>query len=111
MISYKDFSKLDIRIGKVLSCESVPNSENLLKLSVDVGEEEPRTILSGIKKWYNSEDLVNEYITVLLNLQPRKIFGITSNGMLLAADVNESAILLKPEKRMEAELIPGTRIE
>lgn len=111
MISYKDFQKLDIRLGKVLSCEAVPKSDNLLKLSVDVGEPKPRIILSGIKQWYSPESLIDQYITVLTNLQPRKIFGIESNGMLLAADVDNTAILLKPDTLNGKELIPGTRIE
>ena len=111
MISYSDFQKLDIRIGKVLTCEPVPKSDKLLKLSVDVGESEPRIIVSGIKEWYSPEDLINEYITVLLNLEPRKIFGVNSHGMLLAADHEEKAFLLKPEIKENETLSVGTRIE
>ena len=111
MISYKEFQKLDIRIGKVIECEEVPNSDNLYKLSVDVGEETPRIILSGIRKWYDPVDLEGELITVLLNLKPRKIFGIKSNGMLLAADVNETAVLIKPEKKENQPIVSGSRIE
>jgi len=111
MISYNDFTKLDIRIGKVLSCEPVPKSDKLLKLSVDVGEKEPRTIVSGIKEWYSPEDLISEYITVLLNLEPRKIFGIKSHGMLLAADQDNRAFLLKPERKSDETLKIGAKIE
>ncbi len=111
MISYKEFSKLNIRIGKIVSCEMVPKSEKLLKLSIDVGEESPRTVVSGIKEWYSPSDLINEFVIVLLNLEPRKIFGIKSEGMILAADINNSAILLKPDPQKTQKLVPGTRIE
>ena len=103
--------KLDIRIGKVLACEPVPKSDKLLKLLVNVGEKEPRTIVSGIKEWYSPDNLINEYITVLLNLEPRKIFGIKSHGMLLAADQDNRAFLLKPALKNDEKLTIGTRIE
>ncbi len=109
-IAYDDFAKMDIRVGKVLDCEEVPKSRNLLKLSVDIGENQPRTIVSGIKNWYKSEDLMNKSIIVLVNLKPRKMMGIESQGMLLAADVDETAVLLKVDDKFLEKMKPGLSI-
>ncbi|MHA1602990.1 MAG: methionine--tRNA ligase subunit beta [Promethearchaeota archaeon] len=111
MISYDDFAKMDLRVGKVLSCEEIPKSRSLYKLMVDVGEEQPRTILSGIKNWYSVEDLVDKFIIVLLNLKPRKMMGIESQGMLLAADVDDAAVLLKTDDTFKEKLKPGQKIQ
>ncbi|XEO78104.1 hypothetical protein WKT22_03143 [Candidatus Lokiarchaeum ossiferum] len=110
LISYDDFAKMDIRIGKVLECEEVPKSRSLLKLSVDVGEENPRTIVSGIKNWYKPEEMVNKFILVLINLKSRKMMGIESQGMLLAADVDETAVLLKVDDKFQGKMKPGIPI-
>lgn len=107
-IEYDDFAKLDLRVGKVISVEAVPKSRNLLKLLVDTGEENPRQILSGISNWYTPEDLQDKFIIVCVNLKPRKMMGIESQGMLLAADVDETAILLKPDEKMQDKIKPGS---
>ncbi|MHA1620122.1 MAG: hypothetical protein ACTSVZ_12665, partial [Promethearchaeota archaeon] len=75
-IEYDDFAKVDLRVGKIVTAEKVPKSRALLKLMVDVGEELPRQILSGISAWYTPEELVDTYIIVCLNLKPRKMMGI-----------------------------------
>jgi methionyl-tRNA synthetase len=111
MVNYEDFTKLDIRIGKVLTCEDIPKTQNLLKISVDIGEKSPRTIISGIKDWYRSEDLIGKFILVLTNLKPRTLFGVKSDGMLLAADANDTAILLKTDEKFLLKLQPGQKIE
>jgi len=103
MITIDDFAKIDIRTGKVLTAEAVPKSAKLLKLSVDLGGE-VRQIVSGIAQFYQPEDLVGKEVVVLANLKPAKIFGIESNGMILAAGDNAS--LLTPLKTVE----PGTKI-
>jgi methionine--tRNA ligase beta chain len=108
MIDYETFSKLDIRIGTVLEAEEVPKSRNLIKIRVDVGEEEPRQILSGIKNWYTAAEMVGKKIVVLTNLKPRKIMGIMSHGMLLAADVDDAAVLLKVDEKFTEKIKPGT---
>ncbi len=94
-ISYDDFAKLDLRLGKVLSCEEVKRSKKLLKLTVKIGSEE-RTILSGIKAWYTPDDLVGKTVVVVANLAPIKMCNIESHGMILCAsdkdDINLSAI-------------------
>ena len=83
-ITYDDFDKLDLRVGKVLEAEKVPKADKLLKLIVDLGFEK-RAILSGIAEYYQPEELVGKLVTVVANLAPRKIRGIESQGMLLMA--------------------------
>jgi methionyl-tRNA synthetase len=85
IISYDDFQKLDIRIGQILSVEEVPETDKLLKLTVDLGEEVPRTIVSGIREHIaDVQGLVGKKTTFVANLEPRTIRGIESNGMLFA---------------------------
>ena len=92
-ITYDEFSKLDIRIGKVLKAERIEGSKKLLRLEVDIGGE-VRQIVAGIAERYRPEDLIGRKVVVLANIQPRKIFGVESQGMLLAADVNGKPYLL-----------------
>lgn len=105
LISIDDFGKLDLRVGKVISSERVPKSKKLLKNQVDLGEGQPRQILSGIAEQYTPEEMVGKTVIVIANLKPAKIMGIESNGMILAADSN-GATLLTVEKPSE----PGTKI-
>ena len=86
-IAYDDFAKVDIRVGRVLTCEPVPGADKLLKLSVDVGEPQPRTIASGIARFYKPEALVGRSLLVVVNLAPRefKKLSVTSFGMILAS--------------------------
>ncbi len=105
-ISLEDFKKLDIRVGRVLKAEKVQKSKKLLKLEVDVGNE-VRQIVAGIAENYEPEELVGKNVVVLVNIKPTRIMGLESRGMLLAADVDGKAVLLKPEKDVEA----GTKIK
>lgn len=84
-ITYDDFAKLDIRIGTVLAAEKLPKSNKLLKLKIDTGIDQ-RTILSGISQYFEPEDLIGQQVTVLVNLAPRKMMGIDSEGMVLMAE-------------------------
>jgi len=102
-IPFEEFSRLDIRIGKVLSAERVPKSAKLLKLQVDIGSE-TRQIVAGMAQFTGPEEITGKLVVVVTNLQPAKIFGIESNGMILAA--GDEAALLIPEKIMR----PGTKI-
>ncbi len=86
-ITIDDFQKLDLRIAKVVHCERVPKSEKLLKLQVEVGTEK-RQILAGIAQYYTLEDLIGKSVVVVFNLQPAKLMGHESQGMLLAASDN-----------------------
>ncbi|MBN1297913.1 methionine--tRNA ligase subunit beta [bacterium] len=88
-ISYDDFKKLDVRIGTVLSAEPVEGADRLICLRVDIGEPEPRQIVAGLREYYAPGEMVGRQIVVLTNLQPRKMRGIISNGMLLAASTED----------------------
>ncbi len=103
-ISFDEFAKLELRIGKIMSVESVPDSEKLLKLEVNFGEEN-RQVISGIAKFYSSDDLIGKEFVFITNLEPRKIMGLESQAMILAAEANEP-ILLTPIK----EASPGAKI-
>ena len=105
MINFEEFQKIDLKIGKILEAEKVENSEKLLRLKVDLGEEQ-RQIIAGIGKVYQPQDLINQEIVVVVNLEPKTLMGFKSQGMLLAADNNGEPILIKPEK----EVLPGTKI-
>ena len=97
-ITYDDFAKLDIRIGTVLAAEKLPKSKKLLKLTIDTGIDQ-RTILSGISQHFEPEDLIGQQVTVLVNLAPRKMMGIESEGMvLMAEDATGDLRLVVPQK-------------
>jgi len=89
IITYDDFQKLDLRVAKVLAAENIKKSDKLLKLRVDIGEE--RTLVAGIARAYKPEDLVGKTIIIVANLQPTKLMGVESQGMLLAADGADGA--------------------
>jgi methionyl-tRNA synthetase len=91
-ISYDDFEKIDLRVGKVLAAEAVPKSSKLLKLKIDIGEE--RTIVAGMAKDYNPEEIVGKSIVCIVNLKPTKLMGVESHGMLLAADTDTGLTLV-----------------
>jgi methionyl-tRNA synthetase len=101
-----DFQKLEIRIGTVLSVEVVEGADKLYKLSVDLGEEKPRQILSGIREYVLPEDLVGKQFPFIANLAPRTIRGLESNGMILAGSDDSGLALLNPTKA----LTNGTRL-
>lgn len=101
LISINDLAKVELKIGEVISAERVKKSEKLIKLRVDTGQE--RQIVAGIGKAYTPEELVGKKIVVVTNLQPVKLMGVESNGMLLAATGSNGApVILMPEKDVEA---------
>ena len=91
MISYEDFSKMDLRVGQVLTAEPVLKSNKLLKFTVDTGIDK-RTIVSGIAKHFTPEEMIGKKVMVLVNLAPRMIMGIESQGMLLFAENKEGSL-------------------
>jgi methionyl-tRNA synthetase len=93
-ITIDDFVKVDIRVGLVLSAEPVPKADKLLHLKVDIGEAQPREIVAGIALAYKPEQLIGRKICVVANLAPRKLRGLTSNGMLLAASLEGGSPVL-----------------
>lgn len=100
-----DLAKIKVAIGTILSVDVIEGSEKLLKLSVDLGETMPRQILSGIKKYFTDPQvLVNTQTTFVINLAPRKMMGMDSNGMLYASGADGELVLLRPEK----QVLPGT---
>ncbi len=102
-ISYSDFSKLEIKIGTILSVEVVPEADKLLKLMVEVGEESPRQIVSGIRTYFEDPQmLVGRQCPFITNLETRIIRGLESQGMILACSSDEEFALLHPAKNIKA---------
>lgn len=106
MITYEDFQKLDMRLGKVLVAEAVPDSDKLIRFELDFGEEKPRQILSAIREWYSEpEVLVGKMMLFVVNLEPRMIRGLESQGMLMAVG-EDRPIFLIPEE----SVAPGAKV-
>lgn len=99
MINIDDFSKVELKVGTILEAGEIEGSEKLLKFKVDLGEEQPRQILSGIKRWYKPKDLVGKQIIIASNLEPRIMMGLESQGMILAVG-DDKPVLLKPSKKV-----------
>ena len=109
-ITYDDFTKLDLRVARVLEANPHPNADKLLCLTVDLGTEK-RQIIAGIRAYYAPEALVGKEIIVVTNLQPRKMRGLESNGMLLAASAMSEGqlrdvVVLMPDK----DVPPGSTV-
>ena len=92
-IGIEDFAKLDIRVGKVLKAEQLKGSNKLIQLTVDLGQGQ-RTIVAGIAETHKAEGLVGKNLVILTNLAPRKLMGVTSEGMVLAAEQGGNVYLL-----------------
>jgi methionyl-tRNA synthetase len=104
LVSIEEFSRMDLRVGKVLSAEPVKGSKKLLRLMVDIGEAKPRLVVAGMAEFYNPDEMAGLSVILVTNMKPAKIFGIESQGMVLAA--GEQASLLVPLK----DVPPGTKI-
>lgn len=106
-LSYEEFCALDLRIARVETAVAVPKADKLLQMTLRLADGETRTVLSGIREWYQPEDMIGRQVVYLANLAPRKIRGIMSQGMVLAGnDVGNAAVLLQPIR----ELPDGARI-
>lgn len=102
-IGIEDFAKIQLKVGKVLECKKVEKADKLLCSQIDVGEESPRTIVSGIAKYYTPEEMVGKQVIVVANLKPAKLRGIESQGMILCAeDENGDLALISPSKNVKA---------
>ena len=88
-ITFKDFSRIDLRVATVTSAEPHPNADRLLLVRLDDGSGEPRQVCAGIKAWYEPESLVGRQVVIVANLAPRKLRGEMSEGMILAASVRD----------------------
>ncbi len=106
MVDFETFAKSDFRAVKILACEAVPKSKKLLKFTLDDGERKDRVILSGIHDYYEPEELVGKTAIAIVNLPPRKMMGIDSEGMLISAvheeDGHEGLNLLMVDDRIPA---------
>lgn len=106
-IQYDDFAKLDIRIGLVRAAEKVPETDKLIKCTIDFGELGIRTIVSGIAEWKQPEELVGKRLPYIVNLAPRVLKGVESQGMLLAGTDEQGVALIMPER----DVPPGTKLK
>lgn len=95
MISFEDFKKLEIKIGKVVEAEKIQDADKLVKLVFDLGDEK-REIVAGIAEFYEPADLIGKEMPLITNLEPKTFRGHTSHGMILAADVDGRPVLLHP---------------
>lgn len=109
MISFDEFKKLDIRIGKIVAAEKIEGSEKLVKLLIDLGEPELRQIVAGIGPPAGGDVsvLIGKEIPIIANLEPKDLMGTTSFGMLLAADGEGKPVLLHPAE----EVSPGSIVK
>jgi len=106
MVTFDDFKKAELKIARITEAEEIVGAEKLLKLQIDLGGEK-RQIVAGIKKCYQAKDLIGREIVVVVNLEPRMVMGIESNGMLLAASNDSGPVLLRPDK----DVPPGSVIK
>lgn len=90
-IGIEDFSKVELKVAEIKDCEPVKKAKKLLKLTLDDGSKTPRTVASGIAKWYKPEELIGHKVIVVSNLKPAVLCGVESNGMILAADAGDEA--------------------
>jgi len=105
-ISFQEFQKLEMRIGKILEATQVPGSRNLIRMVVDFGSEK-RQAVAGLLQWYKPEDLVGKKYAFVLNLQRRKFMGVESQCMILAAEDDKgNVVALQPEK----DIVEGSKI-
>ena len=105
-ITYDDFQKIDLRVAEIKTCEDIEGADKLYKLTIDMGEE--RTIVAGIKLFYTKEELVGKKIAIVANLEPRKLRGIISHGMLLAAsNEDKSSVVLMT---LDKDMVNGAKI-
>lgn len=104
-ISIEDFAKLDIKVGKVIKAEQLKGSSKLLQVTLDMGQAQ-RTVVAGIAQTHKPADLVGKNLVVLTNLAPRKLMGVTSEGMILAAEESGNVFLLTTDGNAP----PGSKI-
>jgi len=104
-VSFEEFTRLDIRVGRVLAAERVQGTDRLIQLLIDLGDER-RQVVAGIAPHYRPEELVGKEMPVVVNLEPRRVRGVESQGMILAVDVEGRPVLLQPVE----EVPPGSPV-
>jgi len=105
-IDYDDFSKLDLRVAKILTVENIPGKSRIVKGEIDLGEEKRNVIIGGAE-FYEADELIGNTVIAVINLMPKKIAGIESNAMLLAADTNGKPFWLTVDDKVPL----GTKIK
>jgi len=100
-ISYDDFSKLELRVAKIISIEKIPEKSRIIKGTISLGDEE-RVVIIGGAQFYEPEDLIGKTVIVVANLEPKKMAGVESNAMLLAADVDDKPFWLTVDEDVPA---------
>ena len=105
MITFDDFMKLEIKMGTVTAAEGVPGTDKLIRLEIDLGSE-TRQVVAGLAPAYRAEQLVGKQMPVVVNLEPRRVRGVESQGMILAVNVEGQPVLLTPER----EIPPGSQV-
>ncbi len=108
-ISFDDFTKLDLQVATITQAEFHPNAERLLKIQLDDGTEAGRQVCAGIRAWYEPEQLVGKQVVIVANLQPRKIRGELSQGMILAATCDRPAAAPDGEGQTEVIVLTPDR--
>ncbi|MEE8384023.1 MAG: tRNA-binding protein [Nitrosopumilus sp.] len=93
-ISYDDFTKLDIRVAKIIATEPIEGKSRIIKWKIDLGNDDQRDVVIGGAQYYKPEDIVGKIVIVIANLEPKKMAGVESNAMLLAADVDDKPFWL-----------------
>ena len=106
MISIQDLQKAELKIGKVVAVDDHPNADKLMVLRVDMGEERPRTLVAGLKGYYEDEELMGKDLVVVANLEPAMLRGVKSEGMLLAAQEGETVSVLTVDRAVS----PGSPV-
>ena len=106
MVTFPEFKQIELKVGTVLAVEDHPNADKLMIIRVDLGEEQPRTLVAGLKQHYAYADLIGKQIVVVANLEPAVLRGVQSNGMLLAAQDGDKVVILTPEK----PIAPGSTV-
>ncbi len=105
-ISYDDFSKLDLRVAKIISTERIPDKSRIIKGRISLGDQE-RDVIIGGAQFYEPEDLIGKTVIVVANLEPKKMAGVKSNAMLLAADIDDKPFWLT----VDDDVPEGTKIK
>ena len=105
-VTYSEFKKLELKVGKVLSVQPHPNADKLYVMQVDLGEAEPRQLVAGLKPYYEADALTGKTIVVCANLAPAVLRGVESKGMLLAAQSGDRVIILTTDDDMP----PGSMV-
>jgi methionyl-tRNA synthetase len=105
VINIEDFAKLDLRAGKIVNAQKVPGKDKLLVLQVDIGTE-TRTVVAGIAQEFSPEELIGKQVVLVANLEPKRIGGIVSHGMILAAGEEKALAIVT----LDREVPPGTKV-